>query len=121
MTIMRTGRILSSAVLAFLFLANATLPALAGTTGALAGTVVDSQSGQPVADATVTATSASQTTTAHSDAAGKYVFISLMPDTYTLSVAKSGYEPMAISGISVFADQTQTVQLPVVKSLRTIA
>ncbi|MBV9271847.1 MAG: TonB-dependent receptor [Candidatus Eremiobacteraeota bacterium] len=121
MSFVRTGRIVFSAVLAFLFLAISTSPVSAGTTGSLSGTVVDSESGQAVADATVSVTSPSQNGSAHTDAAGKYVFISLVPDSYTVSVQKSGYEPTAISGISVFADQTQTVQLTLVKSLKTIA
>ncbi|HZZ66524.1 MAG TPA: TonB-dependent receptor [Candidatus Baltobacteraceae bacterium] len=95
--------------------------ALAGTTGGISGIVTDRQTGKPLADTVITIVSASQSATATSNAAGHYVFVSLMPDTYTLTAKKSGYEPLAIAGISVFADQTQTVQVVLQNSLRTIA
>src|SRR6185437_10843485 len=96
------------------------LPALAGTTGVVSGTV-RIETGEPVANASVTANSASQTSTVQSDAAGRFVFLSLQPDTYTVSADKSGYDPVSVPGITVFADQTRTVTLTTRKSLRTIA
>ncbi len=96
-------------------------PARAGTTGSLNGIVNDAQSQAPLADATVTVVSPSQTSTALTDAAGRFTILSLIPDTYTLSVQKQGYEPISISGISVFADQTQSVPVTMRKSLKTIA
>ena len=95
--------------------------ALAGTTGRLTGTIVDSGTGKAIASATVTASSPSQTATSTTDAGGHFAFVSLAPDTYTISVSASGYEPIAQSGITIFADQTQTITLQAAKSLRTIA
>lgn len=95
--------------------------AAAGTTGTITGLVLDIQTRQPIAGASVTATSPSQTATVTTDAAGKYVFISLAPDTYTINVSKTGYEPVSNPGISVFADQTQVFQVVLRPSLKTIA
>jgi len=96
--------------------------ALAGTTGGLGGTISDADAGNaPIANATVAVTSASQSATTTTDANGHYVFIPLAPDTYTVSVEKTGYEPTSQAGISVFADQRVAVDIPVHKSLKTIA
>ncbi|MBV8149862.1 MAG: carboxypeptidase regulatory-like domain-containing protein, partial [Candidatus Eremiobacteraeota bacterium] len=59
--------------------------ALASTTGGLAGYVLDADSSAPIAGATVTATAPSQTATATTDAAGHFTFLTLGPDTYTVT------------------------------------
>ncbi|HET7813633.1 MAG TPA: TonB-dependent receptor [Candidatus Baltobacteraceae bacterium] len=92
----------------------------AGTTGTVNGVVVIN-TGEAVPDATVTANSASQQATVHSDNTGRFVFLSLAPDTYVISVTKDGYDPVAVPGVSVFADQTRTVTLLTRKTLKTIA
>ncbi|MFN2529375.1 MAG: carboxypeptidase regulatory-like domain-containing protein, partial [Candidatus Baltobacteraceae bacterium] len=84
--------------------------ALAGTTGGLTGVVVDEKNA-PVSGAAVTATAPSGSATSTTDASGHFVFVSLAPDTYTVSVTKTGYAPISSAGISVFADQTQTISL----------
>ena len=94
--------------------------ALAGVTGNIAGTIKDS-SGAPVAGAQVQAVSASQSSTATTDAGGHFVILSLNPDTYTLTVSKSGYQGTSYPGVVVFADQTQSVAYTMTKALRTIA
>ncbi len=95
---------------------------VAGTTGALSGTVVDASSGgAPVANAAVHATSASQSATVQTDSSGHYVFLSLAPDTYTVSMDKVGYDPASETGITILADQTRTLTLTTRKSLKTIA
>ncbi len=94
---------------------------LAGTTGSLSGTVVESGTNTPVAAAKVTATSASQTVSATTDGGGHFTFASLAPDTYTVSVEKQGFGPTSRSGINIFADQSQTVSLGAQRSLREIA
>jgi hypothetical protein len=94
--------------------------ALAGTTGSITGYVRD-QAGAPVSDAAVTASSLSQVATVHTDSTGHFDFLSLAPDTYTLAAAKDGYQDTSLSGISVFADQVQTVSLTMPKQLKTIA
>src|SRR5690242_5653157 len=64
--------------------------ALAGTTGTLSGYVVQPD-GTALADAKVTATSPSESSTATTDAGGHFVFVSLTPDTYTVTASKDGY------------------------------
>ena len=96
-------------------------PTLAGTTGSLAGTVVETPSGTPIANATVTASSPSQVASTHTDARGAFVLLSLAPDTYTISIVRTGYEPLASSGVTIFADQSQNLTFRLQKSLKTIA
>jgi len=74
-----------------------------------------------MAGVTITVTSPSQRSTVQSDASGTYLFLSLAPDTYTIEAEKTGFQPISISGIVVFADQTQAVALHLEKSLKTIA
>ncbi len=93
---------------------------LAGTTGSLTGTVIDQATKAPIAGAKVTAASPSQSATLTTDANGHYAFISLAPDTYTVSVEKTGREPFSISGVTVQADQSQVEQLATTAALTTI-
>ncbi len=95
--------------------------ALAGTTGGLTGTVVDADSGAPVSGADVTVASPSQTATRTTDAAGRFTFLVLPPDTYTITVAKSTYQSISIPGQVVFADTVQTTTVRLLHSLKTIA
>jgi hypothetical protein len=96
-------------------------PATAGTTGSLAGTVVSAASGQPVAGALVHVSSPSQVATTHTDAGGRFVFLSLAPDTYVITIDLNGYEPYSASGLSIFADQAQTLSFRLNHTLKTIA
>jgi Carboxypeptidase regulatory-like domain/TonB dependent receptor len=94
---------------------------IAGTTGSITGTVVDATSRAPIAGALVTATSPSQIARATTDSAGRFAFLSLAPDTYTLSAEHAGYDSQSIAGISVFADQSQPVPIALQRSLKQIA
>ena len=95
--------------------------ALAGTTGGISGTIVDTETRAPIADAQVTAAAPSQSATTRTDASGHFTFLSLTPDTYTVSAEKDGYDAVSQAGITVFADATQTVAVTMHKSLKTIA
>lgn len=97
------------------------LPAIAGTTGGVTGRVVDSRSHAPLAGVLVVASSPSQSARSTSDATGTYRFLSLAPDTYTLSFSKEGYDPLTQPGVTVVADQVQTYNTAMTTSLRTIA
>jgi hypothetical protein len=94
--------------------------ALAGTTGSINGTVVD-DTGAPISGATIAAVSPSQAASTTTDSKGNFLFLSLAPDSYTVSVTKDGYQPVSTPGVTVFADQTQTLALTSAKSLETIA
>ena len=116
----QTRQMLVALLLVVAFLSQVTW-ALAGTTGGLSGTVVDEENGAPIANASVTASSPSQTVSIKTDGAGHFLFISLIPDTYTVSVEKDGYDPTSQSGLSIFADATQQYTLRVHKTLKEIA
>ena len=107
--------------LSILMLAALAVPAHAGTTGGLSGTITDSDTHAPVAGARVTVTSPSQTVSADADAAGHFVFVSLAPDTYTVTLAKPGYDSVSFGGAIVFADAQQTLTFLMHKTLKTIA
>ncbi len=93
---------------------------LAGTTGGLTGTVTDPTTKQPIAGASVTAASPSQVAKTTTDASGHFAFLSLAPDTYTISVEKVSYEPTSDSGVTIVADNTQSVSITTQHQLRTI-
>ncbi|HUA07768.1 MAG TPA: TonB-dependent receptor [Candidatus Acidoferrales bacterium] len=113
-------RILTAAILLVAMLSQETW-ALAGTTGGLSGTVRSVDNGAPIAGAKVVVSSASQVSTATTDAGGKFTFLSLAPDTYTVSVTKDGYSPVSIAGQTVFADSVQSVSIQLQSALKTIA
>jgi hypothetical protein len=94
--------------------------ALAGVTGNIAGVVRDSK-GAPVAGASVKVVSPSQAASTTTDSGGHFIILSLAPDTYTLTVAKTGYAPTASPGEVIFADQTQQVSITLNVQLATIA
>ncbi|MBV9102188.1 MAG: carboxypeptidase regulatory-like domain-containing protein, partial [Candidatus Eremiobacteraeota bacterium] len=107
-------------LIALWFIACALSPAWAGTTGILRGRVTDSVSRAPLAGVAVSVVSPSQAAQAVSDAAGGFSFLSLAPDTYVVSLTKSGYDLATISGITVVSDQTQNLTFELRKTLRTI-
>lgn len=112
-------RTVLAAILSASFLCQGTR-ALAAVTGGIAGFVHD-DTGAPVAAATVTASSPSQTATERTDAQGHFVFLTLAPDTYTIRVEKDGYQTIAQSGVTVFADQIQQLALVTPRALKVIA
>src|SRR5580704_133359 len=95
--------------------------ALASTTGGLTGTVVDADTSAPIAGAEVTASSPSQNATTTTDAAGRFTFLTLGPDTYTVTASRSRYQSTSIPGQIVFADTVQNVSVRMPRALRTIA
>ncbi|MBV8162663.1 MAG: TonB-dependent receptor [Candidatus Eremiobacteraeota bacterium] len=96
------------------------LPAAAGTTGGLHGRITDVESGQPVADVSVTVTAPAQTATTVTSASGEYTFLSLNPDTYTLTAKKDGYSIEQVPGITIISDQVRSVNVRIQRSLKTI-
>ena len=70
----------------------------------------------PVAGAQVTVSSPSQNATGTTDATGHFTFLTLPPDTYTVTVAKSGYQSISVPGQVVFADTVQNVDRPLAES-----
>jgi hypothetical protein len=97
------------------------LRARAGTTGFINGVVTDAQTRAPIAGARVEVTSPSQVASAVTDARGAYSFVSLSPDTYTVTVTKNGYLTTSVTDVTVFADATQVVNVSLRPVLKTIA
>ena len=95
-------------------------PSLAGTTGGITGRAVDATNSGPVADAAVTVTSPSQNASTKTDANGHFSFISLAPDTYTVTASKEGYSAQSVPGVTVISDQTRTVTIALQRSVRSL-
>jgi len=112
-------RAVIAASLVVAFLSQGTW-ALAGTTGNIAGMITDSK-GVPIAGVQVQAVAPSGSRAATTDAGGRFTILSLGPDTYTISLTKSGYQPYSYPGVVVFADQTQQVAYRMTPALVTIA
>lgn len=99
------------------------MPANAGTTGQLAGTVVD-DTGAPVAGVTVVASSPSEIEATKTDSRGHYSFLSLSPDMYTITIRDDRhlYATSPLTGVGVFADVQQITNVRAHREgLRTIA
>jgi hypothetical protein len=107
---MTQTRIIRMGLIALLVVLVQATRILAGTTGALSGNVLLSN-GSPLVDATVSAVSTSESMSATTDANGHFVFVSLIPDTYTVTVSKDGYDSVTQSGVTIQADSTQVVRL----------
>jgi hypothetical protein len=93
---------------------------LAGTTGTIGGTLIETASKAPISGAKITVTSPTQTASTTTDANGRFSFISLAPDTYTVSAELKGYDAVSRDGVTVFADQNQILSLNTAKSLAVI-
>lgn len=95
--------------------------ARAGTTGGISGVVTELGTATPIPGVKVTVTSPSQSASVITDARGRFAFVSLAPDTYTIGLQKTGFEPLAYAGVAVFADAQQTLNLSMRVALKTIA
>ena len=84
--------------------------AAGGVYGTLAGTVVDTNSNQPISNASVTAKSPNNTYNATTDAGGHFTILGVAVDTYTVTVTAPGHDTVNIPGVNVFGDQINTVQ-----------
>ncbi len=96
-------------------------PAVASNVGAISGTVTTTDTGAPVAGATVVAASPSGTVRTTTDAHGFFGMTGVAPDTYTITVEHQGFEPVSLSGVTVVPDQTARADTTLQMSLKTIA
>jgi hypothetical protein len=117
----RSFRHLATALLLLVAFACQVTWSLAATTGGITGSVLDAATSAPIVGATVTATSPSQTAVSTTDATGHFAFLTLGPDTYTITASKGGYQSTSVPGQVVYADTVQTVSLRMIKALQTIA
>ena len=90
------------------------------TTGIIVGRVTASTSGLPVPLVEIAAASPSGTYHARDDSDGRFAFVGVAPDTYTLSFAASGYEPRSLTGVTVLPGARVDATTTLVKALREI-
>jgi hypothetical protein len=93
----------------------------ASNAGVISGTITDSATHAPISGVRVTAASPSGSYQATSDSHGFFSMTGVYADTYTVAFQATGYEPVSVPGVSVFADQVARVNETMSKSLRTIA
>ncbi len=94
-------RYLVSIAFAVVLLAGQVTGALAVTTGSISGKVTDATTHEAIANAKVSAVSASGTYMATTNPQGYFVLLGLAPDTYTVNVSKDGYEASTVSGVTI--------------------
>ena len=79
----------------------------AGTTGKVAGKVLDAQTGEPLVGVNVMLVGT--TLGASSDIEGEYFILNIPPGTYTVKASAVGYSPITVTAVRVTADQTTRV------------
>ncbi|MCX6135492.1 MAG: TonB-dependent receptor [Ignavibacteriales bacterium] len=84
---------------------------LAGTTGKIAGKIVDKATNEPLVGANVVLVGT--TLGASADVDGSYVILNIPPGAYTLRVTMIGYSSKSVTGVRVIVDQTTTLNVTV--------
>jgi outer membrane receptor protein involved in Fe transport len=92
------------AVLIILILLGAGIPLWSGTTGKIAGTVTDKETGDPLPGANVIV--AGTTLGAAADMNGQYTILQVPPGVYDVTVSVIGYAKTTIQDVRVRIDQT---------------
>jgi outer membrane receptor protein involved in Fe transport len=96
-------------VLVFLQLIFLVLQTYAGTTGKVAGTILDKKTGDPLFGASVTVQGTNLG--AATDANGHFTILFVPPGTYNVKVSFVGYETIVMNDVRVYIDQTARVDL----------
>ncbi len=104
----------------FFWMVASQVAALAETAGIVSGTVTDDKTHAAVAGVQVIAKSPSATYHTTTDAQGRFRFLSVLPDTYSISFVHPGYASYS-TNIVVLNGSQQTVNVPLSKTLKTIA
>ena len=107
-------------VLSFFCVASTAGAALAETAGIVSGTVTDDKTHVAVAGVDVVAKSPSATYHTTTDARGQYRFLSVLPDTYSLTYTKTGYGSYS-TVVVVLNGSQQDVNVPLSRTLKVIA
>ena len=111
----------SAFALVLIFSFSFSLPAIAATTGTIAGNVLDSRTKKPIANAVVTIEETRFM--AVTDSNGFYAIIGVPPGTYSVTARVAGYVPETRKGIMVSADLRTAVDfslLPVAVEIKEI-
>src|SRR5512146_2427337 len=85
--------------------------ALAGTTGKIAGTVLDAQSGQPAIGVNVLLVGTMLGASTGVD--GTYFIINIPPGSYQLKASAVGFTPVVVENVKVSADQTTRINISI--------
>src|SRR5579862_3488475 len=104
----------------FCYMAMAHVRALAETGGIVSGTVTDDKTHAAIAGAQVVVKSPGGTYRTTTDAQGHYRFLSVLPDTYSISISKTSYLPYA-NVVVVLNGSHNTVDVALSKTLKVIA
>ncbi|MBV9719673.1 MAG: TonB-dependent receptor [Candidatus Eremiobacteraeota bacterium] len=94
--------------------------AIAETGGLVSGAVTDDRTHAPIAGAQVIVKAPSGTYRTISDSKGNFRFLSVLPDTYSLSVTRTGYLPYSTTVVVLNGSQ-QNVSVTLSKTLKIIA
>jgi hypothetical protein len=113
-------RLVGSLVAIILVGAAFSAAAVAGTTGVISGKVTAAQSGAPLAGVKVSAVAPTGTYSATTNATGFYSMFGVDADTYTLTFSATGYDPLSVPGVNVFADQSASVDAAMRTSTKTL-
>ena len=91
------------------FLMNVLMPVslLAGTTGNIAGRVVDAQTGEPLVGVNIVLPATGQGTV--TDADGYYKIIKIKPGTYEVVISYIGFQTQRVQNVKVVVDKTTTI------------
>lgn len=80
-------------------------------TGELRGAVLD-PSGAVVPAAVINLSQGSEVQETHSGADGQYVFLKVVPGSYSISVTAAGFAPLSLSNVGISASQVRVLNLP---------
>lgn len=95
-------------------------PVAAGTTGGISGRITDATTQASLQGVSVDAHSGSGSAHTVTNAGGNYSFVSLDPDTYSITASKDGYITYLQDGITIQADVQQSLNVSMVATVRTI-
>jgi outer membrane receptor protein involved in Fe transport len=84
-------------------------PLWSGTTGKIAGTIVDKKTGEPLPGAMVMVRGTTLGTAA--DLKGNYTILEVPPGTYAINVSMIGYAKLDVTDVRVLIDQTAHVNV----------
>jgi hypothetical protein len=89
-------------------------------TGAISGVVTDASTSGPVDGAKVSIVAPTGNYTATTNASGFYSFVALPPDTYTVTVSKSGYELGIATGLTITQGVNYKNDVHLIPSVKTL-
>jgi outer membrane receptor protein involved in Fe transport len=89
--------------------------AFAGTTGKIAGRVVEKENGEPLIGVNVFIKGSSLG--ASTDIDGYYAILNVPPGTHTVMASIVGYSPITVNDVRIFIDQTTPVDIKMVQQV----